>query len=888
MGRVVELAEAVRADSSGRLQQLLDQWLQADTAQRQTLLAEIAFRWAGITAPASPTGILLIDARIPAALHAFSNDRFVLAGWDLNDERTVTVLQNSFEALCRQIGTLLEAQEILSPLWSRAIRVDAQGQPQLDPNAFDLALQDQLNRSQSDEQLIAAGRALRSHVLVSDVLTQGLRARALENLSQPDRRVLLLLVSKRQPQTPTQGWMWNQVEAELIEASADASTTLSGGDGNDVFLGSDRQDIILTDGDNDLILAGRGDDLISSNLDADLSTIIAGAGNDSLNLQYGKNSLIYNLGDGYDSLIGNSNQAQNELLLGPGISPHDIRLIRSDLDLSLEFGTPGNGIRLQNLFQRNSFIEVASAVHTIRFGDGSSWSLQDLKDRILRGDALDNQIIGFNNDDTIWGEAGHDNLVGRDGDDVLLGGSGNDTLNGEVGSDRLDGGDGDDVLAIRNIGGEDTLLGGGGRNQFFHNRGDALLAANPQGSSASSNTLEFPLIAPEDLILERQGTLLKISYKNVGLAGFSTIRVEDFFRDFTVLNRWNPVQFINFGSGTRLDARTLASRFPNTFMGSSSDNRLSGRDSDDWLDGMEANDLLQGLAGHDTLQGGSGNDTLIGGLGNDLLIGSDGLDIASWAGTSTAVQVDLSLQGPQDSGAGLDSLQGIEHLLGGSSHDRLRGDDGANRLEGGDGDDTLDGGGGNDTLVGGNHVSGDTASYARAGSGVTVNLALTAVQNTGGAGSDQLNGIEHLLGSSHGDVLTGSSGANRLEGGAGHDTLQGGAGVDTLIGGEGADVFLIASPADAGNGSSRDWILDFSATDRLDLSAIDARSDQIGNQAFIWIGSAAFTALGQLRYTRLSNGNGLLEGNSTGNLAADFQLELSGAPETAGGSLVVL
>lgn len=888
MGRVVGLQQALQADSSGHLQQLLDQWLQADATQRQTLLAEIAFSWAGITEQPTLIGSPGIDARIPAALHAFSNDRFLAVNWDLNNERTITVLRESFQALCRQIGTLLEAEQLLSPLWSRSIRVDALGLPQLDPNRFELAVQDQLSRSLSDEQLIAAGQALRSHELVRDVLVQGLRARAMDNLVEPDRRLWLLLLPKRQPTASPDGWIWNQVEAELIEASAESNAPILGGGGNDVVLGSDRIDTILSDGGNDLILAGSGDDIISTSIDAGNTTIFAGAGHDSLSLHDGNTSLIYNLGDGYDSLNGNSNRCSNELILGQGISADTIKLIRSDPDLSLEFGAPGSGIRLQNLIIQNHFHENNSPLRTIRFSDGSSWSLQDLKDRLLRGDAADNQITGFSNDDTIWGEGGHDILLGRDGNDQLLGSSGNDTLNGESGSDRLEGGDGHDVLISNLVGGEDTLVGSGGNNLFRHYRGDVLLAANPEDSSTSINTLELPLIWPEDLILERQGNLLKLTYKNVSLAGFSTIRVEDFFRDFTVLNRWNPLQFIQFGSGTRWDAGTLASRFSNAFMGNSSANKLSGRDSDDWLDGMQANDLLQGLAGHDTLQGGSGHDSLVGGAGNDLLLGGDGIDTASWAGLTTAVQVDLSLQGPQDSGAGLDTLLNLENLFGGSGQDRLLGDDLANRLDGGEGDDTLDGGDGNDTLVGGNHLRGDAASYGRAAAAVRVNLALTALQATGGAGSDQLSGIEHLIGSAHNDHLSGSSTANRLEGGDGNDTLVGGAGADSLVGGEGSDLFLYATLAEAGNGSSRDWILDFSAADRIDLNGIDARSDLTGNQAFVWIGSAAFTALGQLRYTRLSNGNGLLEGNCTGSLAADLQLELSGDPDLAGGSPVVL
>jgi hypothetical protein len=101
-------------------------------------------------------------------------------------------------------------------------------------------------------------------------------------------------------------------------------------------------------------------------------------------------------------------------------------------------------------------------------------------------------------------------------------------------------------------------------------------------------------------------------------------------------------------------------------------------------------------------------------------------------------------------------------------------------------------------------------------------------------------------------------------------------------------VFVYASEAEAGNSKGRDLIADLSTSDRIDLTAIDARSDQSGNQAFVWIGTAPFSALGQLRYTRQSNGNGLLQGNCSGNLAADFELELLGCPDLLGGSLVML
>jgi Ca2+-binding RTX toxin-like protein len=87
---------------------------------------------------------------------------------------------------------------------------------------------------------------------------------------------------------------------------------------------------------------------------------------------------------------------------------------------------------------------------------------------------------------------------------------------------------------------------------------------------------------------------------------------------------------------------------------------------------------------------------------------------------------------------------------------------------GGLGDDTMDGGAGV-----------DTASYANASAGVTVNLGLTAQQNTVGAGLDTLANFENLTGSNLNDTLIGNALANVISGGLGNDSIDGGGGVDT-------------------------------------------------------------------------------------------------------------
>ena len=105
-----------------------------------------------------------------------------------------------------------------------------------------------------------------------------------------------------------------------------------------------------------------------------------------------------------------------------------------------------------------------------------------------------------------------------------------------------------------------------------------------------------------------------------------------------------------------------------------------------------------------------------------------------------------------------------------TGNDTLTGEAGANVLNGGDGDDTLAGLRGNDTLDGG--AGSDTLDYSAADSGITLNLASLAAQNTGGAGTDTVLTAENVLGSSFGDVLAGTVGDNVFDGGPGTDTAD--------------------------------------------------------------------------------------------------------------------
>ena len=214
------------------------------------------------------------------------------------------------------------------------------------------------------------------------------------------------------------------------------------------------------------------------------------------------------------------------------------------------------------------------------------------------------------------------------------------------------------------------------------------------------------------------------------------------------------------------------------------------------LVGSAFDDTLIGTAGDNVLIGGAGDDLIIGSFGANTLDGSIGSDTVSYASVRFGALVDLAIGGPQITHAdslgaiASDTLVGIENVIGSEAwEDTLKGDGGANRLMGRGGWDILMGRGGDDVLDGGSAT--DTASYAEAASGVTVDLTIAGPQQTG-EGADTLISIENLTGSAFADTLKGDGGWNHLIGGGGNDILMGRGGNNILDGGAGVDTVSYA------------------------------------------------------------------------------------------------
>ncbi|QLA20092.1 beta strand repeat-containing protein [Desulfolutivibrio sulfoxidireducens] len=523
------------------------------------------------------------------------------------------------------------------------------------------------------------------------------------------------------------------------------------------------------------------------------------------------------------------------------------------------------------------------------------------------------RVIASDPDGTVVSTS-EDIIVGGGGYDYVYGGSGNDALVGDGGNDVLDGGSGTDtatysamtrnltidlgLTSYQNTGGAGTdmlvnienLTGGSGNDIL---KGDSL--ANVLAGGNGNDRL-YGLAGNDSLSGGAGNDLLDGGTGNDTLAGGTGT-------DTATYSWATSAVRVNLGTTT---AQNTGAGGTDTL---SSIENVTGGSGSDTLTGSSGANVIVGGAGHDTITAGSGNDTLDGGTGNDVINGGSGVDTLTYSWVTSALTVNLGLTTAQNTGGGgTDTLSSIENVIGGSGSDTITGNASANVLTGGNGNDRLyglagndslsggagndllDGGTGNDTLAGGTGT--DTATYSWATTAVKVNLGLTTAQNTGAGGTDTLSSIENVTGGKSNDTLTGSTGANALTGGsgndkltagAGNDILTGGLGTDTLSGGSGNDVFVYASVSESPSGSARDTITDFASGDKINLSAIDARTNVSGNQAFTYIGSSAFTGVsGQLAYS-----GGVLSGDVNGDRTADFQIRLSNTPTLTASSFVL-
>ena len=576
------------------------------------------------------------------------------------------------------------------------------------------------------------------------------------------------------------------VSVDLSDTDAQNDTTTDSyavGDtlsGIDNVTGSDHADTLTGSTGKNTLEGGSGNDTLKGGAGND--TLQGGPGNDTLDGGADDDTFIIARGDGKD-IINNFATGQNKIDLTAFTNIESI----SDLTTTT--------------VQSNLRIDLSAT-----------------QDITLTG------ISGVDADDFIFysrpftGNDGNNSLTGNSRDNILIGGKGNDTLDGGGGSDKLYGGDGDDTL--RGGDGTDELNGGKGSDLFlikYYQGGTVTIngeGKDENGVTQDAETGDMDTVSYAEWVNDNSSQpeiTVTIGTTFTGIENVIGSRYEDNITGDSgdnVIEGGDDKDTLSGGSANTDEVNGDTVSYESSDAGVTvnlSNNSTSGGDAaSDVISNFEN---VIGSAHADTLTGSGSANIIEGGGGGDTLDGGDGTDTLSYQGSNGGVTVDLSKGKEVDIngtmkyiinkssgghaagdkvvyGTSASTTGTFENITGSRYGDTLTGDAGANVLKGGAGRDTLTGGAGDDTLEGGpggDPLDGgegtDTASYAGATAGVTLDLSYstndTSGRGTGGdASGDSFKNIEKFVGSGHDDTFISGSGGDHITGGGGSDTVS--------------------------------------------------------------------------------------------------------------------
>ena len=411
-------------------------------------------------------------------------------------------------------------------------------------------------------------------------------------------------------------------------------------------------------------------------------------------------------------------------------------------------------------------------------------------------------------------------------------------LNGGAGDDIFTGGAGDDYLAAHN-GGNDSFFGGAGNDTVnffagytagdFVDGGAGTDAVGFSGDFSAGLTLNAARLENVESISVGGDFSYKLKTADDLVAAGASLAVSGFY--------------VTAGHSLTFDGSAETDGSFALTGGAGNDVLTGGKLDDTFFLNREGDDVFSGGAGNDTFWVGSdlaAADSLAGGAGDDTVRLSQDMSAGFTFGAATMTGIetlflywDHSYEiATADGTVGAGKMLTVEGSFLGAA-DKLTFDGSAET----DGRFTLLGGAANDTL-------------------------------TGGAGKD---------------TLAGDAGNDTLTGGGGNDTLAGGVGKDKLYGGADDDTFVFGDPAES-TVAGPDRIFDWNAGDKINLAGIDADSTLAGDQAFVFIGAAAFSGAGQLR--AVSGTDTVVTADLDGDGAADFRINLTGNHTLAAGSFV--
>jgi Ca2+-binding RTX toxin-like protein len=363
-------------------------------------------------------------------------------------------------------------------------------------------------------------------------------------------------------------------------------------------------------------------------------------------------------------------------------------------------------------------------------------------------------------------------------------------------SDTLLGGVNDDFETFRGEGGNDFIDGRTGYDRADYRTSTNAVTVNLATGAASSASQGTDTLRS---IEEIRGTMFDDMLDARGFTGGTTSTTANVGSYWYGLNRFMPEggNDIIYGNGA------TGISYENAMVGVRVDLEAGDADalleSDKLTDGYKTvgrdtftgvydvrgtaldDELIGGGAGRVTL--GTAVEVFRGNAGNDTIDGGGGFDVADYANSPNAIEVDLTLSTGQvqDGWGFVDTLKNVEQISASFYADTLVGGASDDWFTGGGGADTIDGGGGYNTVS----YNSDTAGVtAKLGGWVDAPGSLprgyTGSARDGTGAIDVFRNIQGVIGSNYADTITGDANNNRLDGRGGNDTIDGGAGNDLV------------------------------------------------------------------------------------------------------------
>ena len=376
---------------------------------------------------------------------------------------------------------------------------------------------------------------------------------------------------------------------------------LHGNVGNDTLYGDEGNDILYGNTGNDTLYGGEGNDTLHGNScyagDEDNDILYGGAGQDTF---------VFD-GEGND-IIADYTAGQDTLEINCGLVAYNTAFAKSNNDLIITVNKKNStgtvtltNVAGQTISLKDSHGSYNESDTTLTLGE-DYWGTIDANAHLstittIDGSAATNAV----------------NILGNENNNTIYAGQAGGLINGGKGENTLYGGSGEDTFVFS--------LGGQSAIKNFTDGEDIIKVE--KGDFTSGITRAEWLARPNQYL-----HVIEFSSSD----GASTIRIDDSVKTLKYINSFDEMVTLNVISGATNGYQFYSSY--NTIKGGTQNDMIVGGSANDHIYGKDGDDYLFGgycqgtnLSG-DELYGENGNDVLYGygklygGEGNDILYGS--------------------------------------------------------------------------------------------------------------------------------------------------------------------------------------------------------------------------------------------------------------------------